>query len=354
MGDPRLGVDGAILDQFDDAREVAGQRVAAGADVQLAAMERGRVGETDLILGDADVNEPSAKGAVIQRLGHGLVAARGVHHHIGELAVGQFAEPLYFLAVAPRENGVGHAHLLTHEGETLFVHVHDDSLGAGEPREFHGGQANRPGPDDEDVLAGLRLAAIHRMTPDGQGLHEGELIEGQFSGDVQLARGQNESFAQAAIAHHAEGLVGLATVGVAAPAGVAMAAVDVWLHGAAVAGLHIHDARADRQHFNPQLVAWNARVAEEGHLAEKPGEVGAANTDAMDPQQRLAGTGRSRFGDLHRAEVLRLFELNRFHDFTAQSRQHIWSQINSAEAVQLIALRPPLPRRPEFVDAAPK
>src|SRR5579862_3149163 len=72
MGDPRAGIDAALLDQADDAREVARQGVAAGADVELAAVERRGVRHGYLGLGDADVDQAALEGAVVDRLGHRL------------------------------------------------------------------------------------------------------------------------------------------------------------------------------------------------------------------------------------------------------------------------------------------
>ena len=83
----------------------------------------------------------------------------------------------------------------------------------------------------------------------------------------------------------------LAAVGEAAPAGVALLAVDVRLDRAAVARLHVRHALADREHFDAELVPGNARIAEERHLAEIAAEIGAADADAVHAHERFARPG---------------------------------------------------------------
>ena len=76
-----------------------------------------------------------------------------------------------------------------------------------------------------------------------------------------------------------------------AAAGVAVRVVDVGLDRAAVAGLDVRHALADLDHLDPQLVAGDARIAEEGHLAEVAADVGPADADPVDAHQRLARPG---------------------------------------------------------------
>ena len=151
------------------------------------------------------------------------------------------------------------------------------------------------------------------MAADGERLDERELVIGKFFGRVHFPRGQKDALGHAAVAHDAEGFVGLAAIGEAASAGVAVAAVDVGLHGAAVAGRDVRDARADGEHLDTQLVAGDARVAEEGHLAEVAGDVRAADADAMDAEKDFAGGGRGGFGDVDASPGFGLFELKGFH-----------------------------------------
>ena len=191
-----------------------------------------------------------------------------------------------------------HAHDLAAEVEALLVHVEHDDLGAGQLGEFQRGQADGAGADDQARFVGLEAGAIDGVTADGQRLHQGELLEGELARDVQLAGRHEEARPQAAVAMDAERLVLLAAVGVAAAAGVALLAVDVRLDRAAIARPDVGHARADGEHLDAQLVARDARIAEEGHLAEVAADVGAADADPVDADQGLARAGLLRGGDV--------------------------------------------------------
>ena len=78
-------------------------------------------------------------------------------------------------------------------------------------------------------------------------------------------------------------------------------------------GLTLVDAGADRDDLDAQLVAGDARVAEERHLAEVAADVGAADADAVDADQGLAGAGSGRLGDGDGAKPAGLFELDGVH-----------------------------------------
>src|SRR6266508_642231 len=70
---------------------------------------------------------------------------------------------------------------------------------------------------------------------------------------------------------------------------------------------------AHSEHLDAEFVPRNARVTEEGHLAEITAVVRAANADAMDAHERVARTRHGRLGNFDAAERPRLFELNGFH-----------------------------------------
>src|SRR5207249_175107 len=122
-----------------------------------------------------------------------------------------------------------------------------------------------------------------------------------------------EARPQSAVAVDAERLVLLTAIVAALATGVAGLTVDVRLDGAAVAGPDVAHAGADFQHLDAQLVAGDARVAEERHLAEVAADVGAADADAVDADQRLAGAGAIRAVDVDALEVLGGFEEEGFH-----------------------------------------
>ena len=70
MGNPRPRVDGALLDQTNDAGEVTREGVAGAHDREFAAVERRCVRKLDFLLGDADENEAGAESAIVQRMTH--------------------------------------------------------------------------------------------------------------------------------------------------------------------------------------------------------------------------------------------------------------------------------------------
>jgi hypothetical protein len=110
-----------------------------------------------------------------------------------------------------------------------------------------------------------------------------------------------------------ERLVVLAAVGVARAAGVAALAVDVGFHGAAVAGPDPGDIGADGQHLDAKLVAWDARVGVERHLAEVTAVVGATDPDFMHADEGFTRAGLRGFGAFDETPGERLFELKGFH-----------------------------------------
>jgi hypothetical protein len=98
-----------------------------------------------------------------------------------------------------------------------------------------------------------------------------------------------------------------------AAAAVARLAIDVGLNRAAVARLHVRHARADGKDLDTELVAGDARVGVERHLAEIASVVGAADTDAVHANDRFASGGCGRLGDIDARELLRLVEADGFH-----------------------------------------
>ena len=158
---------------------------------------------------------------------HRRAAAGRVDDHVGQVAVGQVAQ--LGLGLVGRLDRVLHAHDLAAERQPLLVDILHDDLRAGQLGEFQRRQADRAGPDDEARLFGVDGGALDGVAADGQRLDEGELLEGELARDVELAGGDEEARPQAAVAVDAERLVLLAAVGVAAPAGVALLAVDVRL-----------------------------------------------------------------------------------------------------------------------------
>ncbi len=313
VGDPGLGIDGAVFDEGDDAGEVAGEGVAGGEDGEFAAVDDGGVWESDFLLGDADVDDFGTEGAEAWGGGHGEVIAGGIDDDIGELAIGDGGEVLEFGAIGFGVEEVLDAEGIFAEVEASGVGIEDDGGSAGEFDEFEGGEADGAGADDEDVVGGGDLGAIDGVTADGEGFDEGELIVGEGGGGVEFASGEEEEFGEAAVAHYAEGLVRFAAIGEAASAGVAGLAIDVRLDGAVHSGGDVGDMGADGEDFDAEFVAGDAGVGEEGHFAEVPCVIGATDADAVDANEGLVGGGWRGGGEGEGAEGERGVERDGFH-----------------------------------------
>src|SRR5205823_3471088 len=86
----------------------------------------------------------------------------------------------------------------------------------------------------------------------------------------------------------AQRLVGFATIGVPAAAGVTFLTIEVRLDRTPIAGMNIGYPRTDIQDLHAQFMTRNARITEERHFAQIAGDVGAADADLVHPDQRLA------------------------------------------------------------------
>jgi hypothetical protein len=144
------------------------------------------------------------------------------------------------------------------------------------------------------------------MTTDCEGFHQGALFRGEIVRWMHLAGGENDFFGQAAIAHHPDGLMMLAAVGVPAAAGVALLAIDVGFHRAAIAHLDVVHAFTNFQDSHAELVSGNTRIGEEGHFAEVAAEVRPADADRINPDQGFTGTGSARLIDVDDVKVVGL------------------------------------------------
>src|SRR5438552_15368096 len=108
---------------------------------------------------------------------------------------------------------------------------------------------------------------------------------------MQLSRRDDETRAHSPVGMDAQDLEIAAAVGPPAPAGRASLAIHVRLDRATAANLDVLHIRPDLQHLHAKLVSRDARIAEEGHLAEITADVRAADADAMDANQRFSGGG---------------------------------------------------------------
>src|SRR5262249_35729805 len=285
VGDPRVGVDLPLLDHLDDLLQLLPRGVPGAHDRQLAAVEV-RVVEADVELAEADEHQPAAVRDVLERLLHRLLVARAVEHRRGELLA---ADRLHLREDVPGGvDDVLDPEVLLAELQALPVDVGDHDPGARGLRELDRGKADRARADDERPFAPLDVRAVHGVRADAERFHEGELLAGEPGGGVKLVRRHGEELTHAAVGVDAETLEFHAAVGLAVPARDALAAGEVRLDGAEVAGLQPGHLRADFDHFDSELVAEPARGGEERLLAAEGVQISPADPEAPNLHQRFA------------------------------------------------------------------
>src|SRR5688500_15479339 len=163
------------------------------------------------------------------------------------------------------------------------------------------------------MFSPLRRAPVDGVAADGERLDQGELLQRELGGRVELARRHDEAGAHAAVGVDAEDLEVPAAVAAARAAGVARLAVHVRLDGAAVAGLDVRHALPYRDDLHAQLVARDARVAVKRHLPQVAADVAAADADAVHAHDGVAGPGRRRLVDVNAIEAEGMFQKDGFH-----------------------------------------
>jgi hypothetical protein len=105
----------------------------------------------------------------------------------------------------------------------------------------------------------------------------------------------------------------LAAIREAAPARIALLAIEIRLDGALVARFYVRNALTDGQHLCPQFMPGDSRIGKEGHLAKISAEIGATDPDTLYAQQRFAWTGFVGPRDIRLTPALRFFEQECFH-----------------------------------------
>ena len=107
------------------------------------------------------------------------------------MSIRQISQGLLFVSVTC-QHGVLNPHRRAAEIESAGDHIHHDQVCTGQLDEFDDAQPNRPGTDDQDIFFGLGRTTDDRVTADGQGLDQGELLHGQLGRFVKLSRGKFE------------------------------------------------------------------------------------------------------------------------------------------------------------------
>ena len=116
-------------------------------------------------------------------------------------------------------------------------------------------QADGAGADHDGAIVFHRGGAADAVHADAEGLHQGDLHRVQGVAQVELFGRNGEAVAHAAVGVDAEDFELRAAVGAAALASPALAAGEVGVDGAMVAGAEVVDAFADGEHFHGQFMA---------------------------------------------------------------------------------------------------
>ena len=109
-------------------------------------------------------------GAIVERLLHGRLAARGVEDQV-EKAVSDAVDGLN---AQPGD-----------EGAALRADVERSRLGPGRQQKLDRGEPDRAGADNERILSLSDAATLNGVLPDSERLDQGELLERELLGLVQ-------------------------------------------------------------------------------------------------------------------------------------------------------------------------
>jgi hypothetical protein len=131
---------------------------------------------------------------------------------------------------------------------------------------------------------------------------------------MQLAGRKNDPLGQAAVAHHAQGLIVFATICKTASTRIALPAIQIGLDGTSVARLNVRHTLAYGEHFNAELVSGDARIGKKWHFAQVTAEIGATDPNSLHANERLASGGRRWFRNIGLSPALGFLELKSFHD----------------------------------------
>ncbi len=141
------------------------------------------------------------------------------------------------------------------------------------------------------------------MGTDAQHLDERQLIERERPGLMQVGDGHAEELLHPPVDMHAQHLHALAAVRLPAPASTTATTMQIGIDGTPVADRHVRraDGGSQRQHFNTQLMAEDARILEEWLIAAKSVQISAADAHPPDPHQGHPRLRRLRRGCIGQA-----------------------------------------------------
>ena len=280
MGDQSPDRNVAVADRGDDMREVLVGRVPAGEEGHFAAVEIG-IGEGDRILDDPDQHIASAMADEVEAPFHGALAAGRVEDDAETVAAGEGLDRFERIAGGRKDVRAGdRRRRLGPPG----IAVENRHPGSGEAREQRDAEPDRPGADDQHIVARRHAAAADRVRPDRQKLDRGAFVGGESVRRNEIPRRQRQKLGHAAVLMNAEHRQGDAAIGLARPAGDAMAAGEIRVDDADPADRD-GGSRRGVDHLDGELVAHDPRIVQEGMLALVDVIVGAADADAARTNQ---------------------------------------------------------------------
>src|SRR5688572_7924050 len=248
---PRRSIDSASLDERDNLAEVAGQRVSAGEERQLAAVEV-RVMETDLALNQSNEHDASALRRQFESAFHGRGVAGGVEHDRGQISAPDVAK--LFRDVTATGQRVRDSEMPPAEVEARCLYVHDGEGRVMQLRELDHAEANGTCADDEHEVISRDARALHGMGTDRERLDQRQLVIRERAGAVELPRGNGHLQTHAAVNVHAQHLEIGAAIRSPAAARKTAPAIDVRLDRATVAGLEPMRVVAGVEDLHAELV----------------------------------------------------------------------------------------------------
>jgi hypothetical protein len=145
----------------------------------------------------------------------------------------------------------------------------DADVCACQPQELNDRQADGACAKDEHAVARLHACAPDRMDADAQRLDQGHLHRRKLSALIELFRGQNHPFPHTAVFVDADHAHSRAAIGPPERAGRALAAGDIRVDGAEVAGLELASPIAGLEDLDRQLMPENSRIGEDGCVPSK-------------------------------------------------------------------------------------
>ena len=135
MSHPRIGVDRAFFDQFDDASKIGRQSIAAGFERDFWLVQCG-VQKGNFLSCNSNVHETACLSHIVQRVGHRFVASGRICDNRIPVAVGDLVNFCQHIRTLGDVNCVIDAVRLATEFEAIRIHIHHRDGGFGQASKF--------------------------------------------------------------------------------------------------------------------------------------------------------------------------------------------------------------------------